>query len=178
MCTYPWPFGHKTQFISNSWPWFITYKVNTGQCKDGFELVAYGFPFAPIQYGDLAQTVWPQHAIYRFVQCLKMDGLEFWDSRSKHRWNVKMDLNSQHMVSYLLPYNMGTYLWPFGHNTPFFALCSVWKRMTLNCGFQGQHRWNVKMDLNSQQMVSICSPYIMGTYLWPFGHKTPLTVVS
>ncbi len=30
----------------------------------------------PIHYEHLSLTVWPQHAIYRYVQCLEMDDLE------------------------------------------------------------------------------------------------------
>jgi len=70
------------------------------------------------------------------------------------RSNVKTNLNSQHMVSYLLPIQYGHLsltVWPQHAIYP-----CVRKRMTLNFEFQDQHRSNVKVDLNSQHiMVSI-----------------------
>jgi len=76
------------------------------------------------------------------------------------------------MGSYLLPrqYNMGTYLWPYGHNMPFVVVCCVRKLMTLKYGFQGQHRWNVKTNLNSLCMVSCLLPIQYGHLsltVWP-----------
>jgi len=52
------------------------------KCKDGFELAAYGFLFAPHTYGHSTLTVWPQHAIYPCALCPKTDGLELWVLRS------------------------------------------------------------------------------------------------
>jgi len=53
---------------------------------------------------------------------------------------------------------MRTYLWPFGHNTPFIDVSYVWKRMTLKYRFQGQLRSHVNTDLNSQHVVSYLLP--------------------
>ncbi len=57
---------------------------------------------------------------------------------------------------------MDTNLRPFGHNTPLTAAREVRKRTTLKHGFQGQHRSNVKTDLNSQLMVSYLLPIHYG----------------
>jgi len=65
--------------------------------------------------------------------------------------NVKMVLNSQRKVFYLLPNNVGTYLRPSGNSASFISVspCSMW--------------------------VPISSPCNMDSYLWPFGHGTPLS---
>jgi len=52
-----------------------------------------------IQYGHL---FWPQHTIYRCVLCPKWMTLKY-RFQGQHMSNVTTDLNSQHIVSYLLP---------------------------------------------------------------------------
>jgi len=51
-------------------------------------------------YGHLSLTVWPQHAIYCCFQKRMTLNHGF---QCQYMWNVKTDLSSQHMVSYLLP---------------------------------------------------------------------------
>jgi len=113
----------------------------------------------PIQYGHLTLTVWHNTP---FIIFPRMDDLDLWVS-SQLRSKVKTDLNSQHMVSYLLPIQYGHLsltVWP---QHAIYRCFRKW--MTSNYKFQGQLRSKVKTDLNSQHM---------GSYLLPiqYGHLT------
>jgi len=115
----------------------------------------------PIQCGHLSVTVWPQHAIYQCEQCPKMDDLDCM-FQGQLRTKVKTDLNSQHVVCYLLPMQ-------YGHLS-----LSVWPQLViyqfprmddLDYKFQGQLRSKVKTDLNSQHMVCHLLPTLISDRL-------------
>ena len=118
-----------------------------------------------IQYGHLSLAVWPQHAIYRCFS--KTDDLEKWGSRSI-QVNVRTDLNSQYMGSYLFPIQYGhlsLIVWP---QHAIYRCFTKW--MTLKYGVQGQSRSNVRTDLNSDYMGSylLSIQYVhLSLTVWP-----------
>jgi len=88
----------------------------------------------PIHYGHLILTAWSHHAIYR---CLRKWMTLNYKFQGQLRSNVKTDLNSQHMISYLLP---SLTVWPQHAICHCVTVRYVRKWMTLNYGFQGKLR--------------------------------------
>jgi len=165
MGTYIWPFGHNTSFITVRYVrkcMTLNYKFQgplRSKVKTDLNsqhMVSY---LLPMQYRHLSLTVWPQHALSRCFRKWMTLNYKF---QGQLRSKVKTDLNSQHMVSYLLPIQYGHLtltVWP---QHAIYRCFQKW--MTLIYEFQGQCRSDVKTDLNSQYMVSCLLPiYNMGT---------------
>jgi len=99
----------------------------------------------------------------------RMDGLDY-KFQGHLGSKVKTDLNSQHLVSYLLPIQYGHLtltVWP-QHAIYHCALCP--KMDDLDYKFQGQLRSKVKTDLNSHHLVSYLPPIQYGHLsltVWP-----------
>ena len=143
------------------------------KCKHWFELAAYGFLFAP-------HTIWVLISGRLAATChlsfFWMDDLEK-GVQGQSRSVVSTDLNSQYMVSYLLPMQ-------YRHLS-----LTVWSQRVIDCGAlrlktDDLENWgsrSSKVKCKSRIWTRgirfpSCSPYNTGTYLWPFGRNTPFIV--
>jgi len=90
--------------------------------KKGFELAAYGFLFAPYTiWAIISDRLATKHHLSLFPKLLTL----IYNFQGQHRSSLQTDLNSQLMVSYLLPIQYGHLsltVWP-QHAIYHSALC-------------------------------------------------------
>ena len=149
--------------------------------KDGLELAAYGFLFAPhTNYG----AIW---YYFRDIQHFHLHGKPysdpklwlFWGRTPQKSWDAKFWPPKAECVRKSACYEP---LWAF------LAL-SVWSvALWRTFFFENGWPWIVGFKVNWGQKQKriwtrsiwfpICSQYNMGTYLWPFGHNSSFNIFS